>query len=226
MYRNWPRYIGKIEVCPVQLPGRENRLREKLYETYEALASDLADALAPYMDRPFAFFGHCGSALPCYEVTKQLMQRGGRMPIRLFVSSQVAPHQGPYGRFLHMTDEELTDEMSGLIRQLGGEPIPDLVALSLRVLRADVDANKRYRLQDAVRLSCPITAIGWSGDIEVDPTLMAGWSDCGETSFRLLEGVHYRFLQAPAELLTLLATEMSSVVQDERQKLAEPSTTV
>jgi hypothetical protein len=28
MYRRWPRFLGDIEVCPVQFPGRENRFRE------------------------------------------------------------------------------------------------------------------------------------------------------------------------------------------------------
>src|SRR6266545_2952434 len=98
MYRNWPRFLGDIEICRVQPPGRENRTREAAYETYEQLADDLAEVLLPYLDRPFAFFGHCGSALPGYETTVRLLQRGYPMPLRLFVSSQAAPHQGPTGR--------------------------------------------------------------------------------------------------------------------------------
>ena len=32
MYRNWPRSIGEFELCPVQLPGRENRIGEADFE--------------------------------------------------------------------------------------------------------------------------------------------------------------------------------------------------
>jgi len=209
MYRQWPRYLGDVEVCPVQLPGRENRLAEDPYATYEELADDLAEALVPYLNRPFAFFGHCGSALPGYETTVRLMQRGLPAPVRLFVSSQVAPHQGPAGRFLEMTDAQLAEEVSGLIVALGGKPRPSLVELSLGILRADVEANKRYRPDRPTVLSTPITAVGWSGDVEVDHRSMAGWSDCGETTFRVLDGSHYRFMDAPEELMDLVIADMA-----------------
>ena len=60
MYHRWPRFLGDVEVCPVQLPGRENRLREPSAETYQELAERLIPALRPQLDRPFALFGHCG----------------------------------------------------------------------------------------------------------------------------------------------------------------------
>lgn len=204
MYRQWPRFLGEVEIVPVQPPGRENRLREDPYGTYEALADDFAEVLRPYLGRPFAFFGHCGSALPGYETTVRLMERGLPAPARLFVSSQVAPHQGPAGRFLEMSDEELGAEVGELIVRLGGKPRPTLVELSLGILRADVEANKRYRKDVPVRVPAPITALGWSGDAEVDHRLMAGWSDCGDTDFRVLDGAHYTFMDAPDELMDIL----------------------
>lgn len=208
MYRSWPRFIDQIEVCPIQLPGRERRIREPTYITYEALAESLTEAVLPYLDRPFAFFGHCGSALACYATAVHLWQRKAPLPVRLFISSQVAPHQGPFGRFLQMTDTELAEELTKLIRRMGGEPEDDLVAMCLGVLRADVEANKRYRPARPVRLPCAITAIGWEDDCEVKAGLMAGWSECGETTFRILKGGHYRFLEAPEQLLTVMAEHM------------------
>lgn len=199
MYRQWPDLVADIEICPIQLPGRENRLREEPYGSYERLA---------YLDRPFGFFGHCGSALPAYETTVRLAQRGLPVPACLFVSSQVAPHQGPHGRFLHMTDDELADEVRRLIIELGGRLRPDLVELSLEVLRADIEANKRYRPELPVWLPCPISALGWSRDAEVDPASMAGWSECGRTTFRVLDGPHYQFIQAPQALLDVFPLDM------------------
>lgn len=212
MYRKWPRFIGDIEVCPVQPPGRESRLREAPYATYEALADDLADVLLPYLDRPFALFGHCGSALPGYETAVRLAARGYPDPTRLFVSSQVAPHDGPHGRFLEMSDAELSAEVEQLITELGGTPRPDLIELSLEILRADVEANKRYQPDAPVRLSCPITALGWNADVEVDYHAMGTWADCGETHFEVLDGPHYRFMEAPAELLDIFARDLGRPV--------------
>ncbi|MGW0936760.1 thioesterase II family protein [Streptomyces sp. NPDC002666] len=209
MYRKWPRFLGDVEIVPVQPPGRENRFREEPYKTYEALADDLVEVLLPYLDRPFGLFGHCGSALPGYETAVRLQERGYPAPARLFVSSQIAPHDGPHGRFLEMTDAELADEVHTLIVELGGKPRPDLVELSLEILRADVETNKRYHPAAPVRLPCPITALGWDQDAEVDHRLMGSWTDCGETTFRVLEGPHYRFMEAPTELMDTLLADLA-----------------
>ncbi|WP_372352894.1 thioesterase domain-containing protein [Streptomyces sp. KL116D] len=46
------------------------------YGTYEQLADDLVEALAPHLDRPFAFFAHCAGALPAYETVLRLAGLG------------------------------------------------------------------------------------------------------------------------------------------------------
>jgi surfactin synthase thioesterase subunit len=210
MYRQWPRFLGDVEVIPVQPPGRENRLREAPYETYEAMADDFAEVLRPYLNRPFAFFGHCGSALPAYETTVRLMERGYPPPARLFISSQVAPHHGPAGRFLEMADSELAAEVEELIVKLGGKPRPSLVDLSLSILRADVEANKRYHLAVPARVCSPISVLGWTEDDEVDFRAMKGWSDCGAATYRVLAGGHYRFMDAPDELMDVIVSDFSA----------------
>ena len=47
-----------VEVCPVQLPGRENRITEPPFTILSSLVDAMVEALAPYFDLPFAFFGH------------------------------------------------------------------------------------------------------------------------------------------------------------------------
>ncbi|MEV7780725.1 thioesterase domain-containing protein [Kitasatospora sp. NPDC088351] len=210
MYRHWPSTVDGVEICPVQLPGRENRMREPAYSTYEAMADDLGEALRPYLDRPYALFGHCGSALAAYETAVRLVQRGCPAPARVFVSAEVAPQDGPYGRFLDLTDDELAAELRQLVAELGGTLEPSLLELYLGVLRNDVDMNKRYHVAEPVRLPCPVTAIGWTGDTGIPPSLMAGWSACGQTAFELLDGGHYRFIEAPGELLALLVADLAS----------------
>ncbi|GAB3885997.1 hypothetical protein GCM10029964_049570 [Kibdelosporangium lantanae] len=111
MYRAWPRRLGGTEVVPLQLPGRENRMREPHYGTYEKLAAALVADIGPYLDRPYALFGHCGGALPAAETASQLAAAGLPLPTRLYVSSQVAPQDGPYGRYLGLDRAGLTVEL-------------------------------------------------------------------------------------------------------------------
>ncbi|MGP3983803.1 thioesterase II family protein [Streptomyces sp. KR80] len=217
MYHRWPRLIGPAEVCLIQLPGRENRLREPHYGTYEQLAGPLAEALLPYLDRPFGFFGHCGGALPGFAAALHLVREGMPAPDRLFMSSQVAPHDGPFGRFLGMTDAELAVELAELTRAMGGNPHPDLIDMSLGVLRADVAANRGYQLDKPVRLPSAVHAIGWDADREIRPGQMGGWEEYAEPGRfhpTVLPGEHYAFLNAPEALVEVLADGM-------RQALAE-----
>jgi surfactin synthase thioesterase subunit len=205
MYRRWPQERAGVEFLPVELPGHETRFIEPNFESYQELAKAMVVGLEAHLDVPFGFFGHCGSALAAYEVSAELTRAGMPQPARLYVSSEVAPQDGPAGRFLSMDDAELGTELEKLIRELGGEPSPELIALYLEVLRADVDTNKRYVVPDPLRLSCPITAIGWTEDDEIPYATMGGWARCGATTFELLPGRHHRFIDAPDDLLDVLS---------------------
>jgi surfactin synthase thioesterase subunit len=213
MYNRWPEVVGTAEVCRVQLPGRENRIREAHYGTYEELAERLAEALVPCLDRPFGFFGHCRGALVGFAVAAHLQRAGLPTPDRLFVSSQEPPHKGPYSRFLRLGNAELATELGRLTEAMGGRPHPDLIQLGLRVLRADISANRRYRLDSPVLLpTTVIHAIAWAADEELRPDQTAGWDAyAGPGGFHetVLEGGHYAFLGAPDALLRELAHGMS-----------------
>ncbi|MEU9107565.1 thioesterase domain-containing protein [Streptomyces xanthophaeus] len=215
MYTRWPERIGGAEVCLVQLPGRETRLREPHFGTYEELAGPLVEGLAPHLDRPFAFFGHCSGVLPAVEAVRELARRGLPVPDRLFVSSQVAPHDGPYGRLLDLAQDELADELGALTRAMGGEPHPDLIELGVGVLSADIEANRRYRVDAPFPLPTALTTIGWRADAVIPPGRMDGWSAYaagGGVREVMLDGEHYDFLNAPAPLLDELARDLAELV--------------
>jgi surfactin synthase thioesterase subunit len=204
MYRRWPVLHEGVNFCPIQLPGRENRMREASFDTYQKLADVLAEQLVPYLDKPYGLFGHCSSALAAYETAVRLVQRGYPAPANVFVSSEVAPQDGPYGRFLEMNDAELAGELRGLILETGATPTMDFIELTLAVLRQDVEVNKRYHVGEPFRLPSPVTPIGWTADTGIPPHMMTGWSACGNADFVVLDGHHYSFITAPAALLRVL----------------------
>ena len=91
-YRGWPAHLpADIEVAAVQLPGREERLRETAFHDATELCVKLVDVLAPYFDRPFAFFGHSMGALVAFELARVLRKSGGPSPAHLFVSARRGP---------------------------------------------------------------------------------------------------------------------------------------
>ncbi len=207
VFANWPQQLDAVEFLPVELPGRLTRFGERIPDTFQELAAEMTSGLAGYLEVPFAFFGHCWSALAAYEATAQL-DSAGSPAARLFVSSQVAPQHGPVGRMLGMDDAQLAEELAATIQDLGKRPHPELVAIHAKVLRDDIEVSRRYVTPDPPRLSCPITAIGWNDDSEVRPEHMTGWAACGDTTFTVLAGHHHRFIDAPPELLRTVCAAM------------------
>src|SRR5688500_10299004 len=108
IYRKWARNSPPaIEVCPVQLPARENRLLEPSYTQILQLVPELARELEPYSDQPFAFFGHSMGALIAFELAHYLRRHGLPEPEQLFFSAHRAPHLPRRSSNLHlMPDQE------------------------------------------------------------------------------------------------------------------------
>jgi surfactin synthase thioesterase subunit len=205
VFRNWPPERNGVEFLPMELPGRLTRFAERMPGTFQELADCMIASLRPYLDVPFAFFGHCWSAAVAYEVSGQLHRVGAPRPARLFVSSSVPPQDGPAGRMLLMNEAELATELEAMIRDQGNRPHPELVSIYVKVLQADIETYRRYLVARPVRLACPILAIGWRDDTEVRPEQMAGWTACGDTTFTVFPGRHHGFIAAPSELLDALS---------------------
>jgi len=75
IFRQWPAFLPPdIEICAIQLPGRRIPPRGASVYSSGSLAETLADIIAPYLDRPFAFFGHSMGSLVCFEVARQLAE--------------------------------------------------------------------------------------------------------------------------------------------------------
>jgi surfactin synthase thioesterase subunit len=201
MFRGWPRTIGSAEVCPIQLPGRENRIAEPHFGTIEAVAEAACVGLEPFLDRPYAVFGHCAGALQAYEFAVRLAERRLPPPARIFLSSQPPPNgvAAPSG-FNAMTDDQLRAELRRLLTAIRAVATDEVLDLYLSVYRPDLAAVRRYRQSRPVEV--PLTVVRWTeGGLPSD--LLAGWAAYGDVTFESLPGGHYDFLGAPPELLDL-----------------------
>ena len=87
IFRQWSENMPEgVEVCAVQLPGRENRIAEPPFRILASLVEAMVEALAPYFDVPFAFFGHSLGAKIAFELVRELRRKKGIQPVHLFVS--------------------------------------------------------------------------------------------------------------------------------------------
>lgn len=185
-----------IEVCPTQLPGHEDRLRETPVATIEEAAELVLHELRHELDLPFAFFGHSMGALVSYQVALLLLRAGLSTPQYLFVSGYAAPHlEHIYAGYDALPDEEL---LRALI-DLGGVPPkllrhPEIFKAVLPIVRADLACCARYHaLPGASRLTCPIIGFCGTSDPLIAIREMRGWGEHTRGSFGLhgMPGGHF-----------------------------------
>jgi medium-chain acyl-[acyl-carrier-protein] hydrolase len=216
IYRNWAANLpSSIEVCPVLLPGRGRRLREPAFTQVQSLVSELAPALRPYADSPFAFFGHSMGGLISFELARELRRRDMPGPVHLFVSGRRAP-QIPN---LDAPTFDLPDEgFCAALRDLKGTPPeafehPELMQLMLPLLRADFELCETYNYMPEPPLSCPITAYGGLQDEGVTRNYLEAW--CRQTTsvftLRMIPGDHFYLNTAQPLLLRTLSQELTQL---------------
>jgi medium-chain acyl-[acyl-carrier-protein] hydrolase len=196
VYRGWTHQLRReIECCAVELPGRGSRLGEAPFSAMAPLVDALVPALEPWLDLPFAFFGHSMGALVAFELTRRLRDRARPLPVHLFVSACRPPHRRARLEPMHGLPRA---QLIARLAALGGTP-PELLAHGelldtiLPVLRADLAVVETYAVAQGSPLPMPLTAWAGSHDEHVSTADLAGWRRLTTACFRasLFPGNHF-----------------------------------
>lgn len=217
-YRSWFGRLGGVSVRPVQLPGRETRLRDTPYDRMDLLVPDLADAVLADLvrtdpvpadtspggeTRPYAVYGHSLGALVGFELVREIRRRGGPAPVHLFVSGCAAPGSPDDGEppVAGMTQGEVV----ALLRRIGGTPEwmladPTVLRMILPPFRADFGVRDTYVYRPGQPLEVPITALAATDDPRAGTADVAGWRDqtTGRFTSHTLTGGHFAVLEQAA----------------------------
>jgi medium-chain acyl-[acyl-carrier-protein] hydrolase len=200
IFRHWSEALpAEVEVCPIQLPGRGTRLTEPPFIQLSPLVDALAQAVAPLLDKPFAFFGHSLGALIGFELARRLRGQYGAHPARLLVSALRAPQLPGRGAPIHALPE---GEFIAELRRLNGTPMAvldhkELMEIMLPLLRADFALYEKYEYSPEPPLNCPISAFGGMQDCRVRESDLAAWRVQTNVSFslRMFPGDHFFWTQ-------------------------------
>ncbi|MFI7648055.1 thioesterase domain-containing protein [Micromonospora sp. NPDC049460] len=215
VFRRWQDGLGPdVEVLPVQLPGRENRISEDP----EFRVADVASAIADRVRGPYAIYGHSMGGRVGFEVVRELRRAGRPLPLRLYVGGARAPHVTAASLFDGLSDVD-DDELLRRLGAGGGLPAellahPELVELLLPLLRADFGRVDSYRYTPGEPLPVPIVAFSGRDDRAVRREHSDAWREHTAAGFTLyeIEGGHFFLNDRLPDLLAAIRADLDGVL--------------
>lgn len=144
-YTSWIKKLkDKITVCPIQLPGREERIMEKPYTDMSELLRDLTDEIVIAIKGKYVLWGHSMGGKIAYELEKYLENKGYQAQC-IFASGCRIPNIPEPNPIYHLKDEAFKRELE----RFGGTPKKvlenkELLDFFLPMLRADFTLADTY----------------------------------------------------------------------------------
>ncbi len=215
-FRHWVELLQpyQVEVCAVQLPGRESRAHEQPYTDLKRLVTDLQKGLDPYTELPFAFLGHGLGALIAFQLAQRFQQRARPLQ-RLIVSAATPPRLCSYRRSNHpLVDGAFLQEMA---RQSGfpAEALQnrELMAQLLPTLRADSVLGERAAVLTPTVLHCPLSVFSGLHDQQISDEGVEEWRQhtIGLVKVRKFPGDHFFLYKQSALVIKAIVQDLFSI---------------
>ncbi len=209
IYNGWSAALpADVELCALQLPGRERRIQEPPMRQLSTLVDALEPVLAPLLDKPFVFFGYSMGTRIALALAQRWQAQGAPLPLGMVMAAASAPHT-PRPSRADLDDARFIE----LLRSYEGTPSEvfahrELLDMVLPTLRAD------FSLADArlppLPVRCPLSA--WAGltDAHVTPEGLEQWRELttGDFQVRHFPGGHFFLRNAREALLGALREEL------------------
>ena len=209
LYRAWQSLLSDaVEVCPVQLPGKGNRIKEKAFTDIERATEVLKEVLVPELNRPYAFYGHSSGALLAYRLAYKLWREIDNKPKHLFVGAYSSPTILP-NPVLSLTREKFKargyneipdpENLSSITPEEREQFLAALHAVSpelqavwesqewqqllLPTALAELHMVRSHTMKDTLTFNVPITAFHGEMDEKVKEPEMHAWQELTQGSF-------------------------------------------
>jgi len=213
VFRTWPDHLPEsLELCVPCLPGRDARVDEAPVSLMAPLVASLAQEMLPWLNLPYALFGHSMGALVSFDLAHEL-SRIGSPPAHLFVSGQRGPRLAYPGQpIFALPDERFLAEIKARYNNIPQAVLEDraMMRVLLRRLRADFTLVEDYRYRAERRLVSPITAFGGTEDRRITRELVEAWSAETSGSFKvcMLPGDHFFVNSSRADLISIICAQL------------------
>ncbi|GAA2947471.1 MULTISPECIES: alpha/beta fold hydrolase [Streptomycetaceae] len=198
-FRRWAEVVpDDVELALICYPGREARFGTPFARDWVALRDDVVRAVRGLSSRPYTLFGHSMGSWLAFETAAELERLGDAMPSALVVSGGVAPHKRQ-AHSVHVPRSDHSDDaLVAWMREFGQMPAivanePELRALAVELLRADLTVSESYRFTEGSRASVPLRLLYGAGDTEPFAEVERDWKSLADGGFEAFElpGGHF-----------------------------------
>jgi 3-oxoacyl-(acyl-carrier-protein) synthase/surfactin synthase thioesterase subunit/acyl carrier protein len=224
-YKDWHQYFPKeIEICPIQLPGRENRLGENALSSIEIITDQLISQLKLEFKMPFAFYGHSFGALIAYELSCKLNAYNMALPrhlflaafpepklidnkIRLLVSkifeqTEIDEEKDLINLLNKLTTNQLKQillELTGADEKYNSELLNDeLLNVLYPIFMADMKMVASYPKYNYLQIATPLTVIYGKNDPWINISDQRNWCDYTTSTCEYMEiNAGHLFIREP-----------------------------
>ncbi|MFQ3243617.1 MAG: surfactin synthase thioesterase subunit [Arenicella sp.] len=196
VYSPWQSLLGDhIEVCPIQLPGREERIRETCLTSIDDVLDQLMPLMTSSLDKPFLVYGHSLGAHIAYAFIDRIKREFGKSPQAFLVGAQRSPDiPYPYPSVLGATQQQLHQVLSKFdgmtARVMQSE---ELMELMMPVIKADLQLCESLQYCGELALDGPVIAFRGTRDRAISAACMAGWSQHSKNQYQYeeVDGDHF-----------------------------------
>jgi myxalamid-type polyketide synthase MxaE and MxaD len=174
MFLAWNERIGdQIEIVALEIPERANGTSSR-FQTVEELLDGFMPTLTPFLDKPFAFFGHSFGGLLAFETLKRLSETSSHKPEHFFVSASLPPF---------LVEAKRTDVIAALAEDNLGKHFPELIEIAdqelqahtVNLLKADFKLIEAYYYDPYPLFNVPVTAFAAKRDLLISSSDVNEW---------------------------------------------------
>lgn len=149
IFESWRGFTPFVHV---EFPGRASRFGEMPHRRLGPLVEEMAQALAPFLDVPLAFFGDSMGSLVAFELARWIEKANCIGPRCLHLSATRPP-------------------------QLAEPPRRLRYDLPEAEFRADLEVSQTYRYSPGILLKCPISVFLGTEDTDASPNDGSLWQE-------------------------------------------------